>query len=118
MSPKNVRSVIKKEIRDGRLKKLDGSVLCVDCNRPASVYDHRDYSKPSKVDPVCFVCNARRGPAKNRHLIGFIPVTLKRDVYERLLELKVEKEKELGIEISFNDVVNMILLGKIQINSQ
>lgn len=37
---------------------------CVDCNcRQAFVYDHRDYSKPLQVDPVCRSCNVMRGPA-------------------------------------------------------
>ena len=26
-------------------------------------YDHRDYSKPLEVDPVCRRCNQMRGPA-------------------------------------------------------
>ena len=36
---------------------------CVDCERPATVYDHRDYSKPLAVEPVCRSCNVMRGPA-------------------------------------------------------
>lgn len=36
---------------------------CVDCGRPAEVYDHRDYLQPLKVDAVCRRCNYRRGPA-------------------------------------------------------
>lgn len=35
---------------------------CVDCGKPATEYDHRDYSKPLEVDPVCHPCNKRRGP--------------------------------------------------------
>jgi len=34
---------------------------CVDCNAPACDYDHRDYSKPLHVDPVCRRCNLVRG---------------------------------------------------------
>lgn len=37
---------------------------CTDCGAQASEYDHRDYSKPLEVDPVCRRCNARRGPGK------------------------------------------------------
>lgn len=37
---------------------------CVDCGAPAVCYDHRDYSQPEMVDPVCMRCNKRRGPAK------------------------------------------------------
>ena len=50
-------------IRKGQLAKLDGSVKCVDCDEPAKFYDHRDYSKPLDVQPVCQRCNRRRGPA-------------------------------------------------------
>lgn len=42
---------------------------CVDCkskkwfpkNKPAECYDHRDYSKPLDVEPVCLQCNSSRG---------------------------------------------------------
>lgn len=34
---------------------------CVDCGNPAQCYDHRDYSKPLDVVPVCLPCNASRG---------------------------------------------------------
>ena len=37
---------------------------CADCGAPADFYDHRDYSKPLKVEPVCHGCNNRRGPGK------------------------------------------------------
>ena len=57
-------------VRAGRLKKLDGSVPCVDCGRPARCYDHRDYSKPLDVEPVCIICNIRRGPALPRVILG------------------------------------------------
>lgn len=36
---------------------------CADCASPATEYDHRDYTKPLEVDPVCRGCNVRRGPA-------------------------------------------------------
>lgn len=36
---------------------------CIDCEEPASVYDHRDYRQPLNVVPVCRKCNQRRGPA-------------------------------------------------------
>jgi hypothetical protein len=38
---------------------------CVDCGAPAFCYDHRDYSEPLKVDPVCRSCNTARGAAIN-----------------------------------------------------
>lgn len=36
---------------------------CVDCGVLAQEYDHRDYTQPLKVDPVCTRCNSLRGPA-------------------------------------------------------
>lgn len=35
---------------------------CADCGRGATEYDHRDYTKPLEVEPVCHPCNIRRGP--------------------------------------------------------
>lgn len=45
---------------------LDAPALhdCADCGNPAEQYDHRDYTKPLAVDPVCRSCNVRRGPAE------------------------------------------------------
>ena len=37
--------------------------ICVDCRKRAFDYDHRDYSKPLAVEPVCRRCNQLRGPA-------------------------------------------------------
>lgn len=51
---------------NGDLPKLDGSVACVDCGKPAQEYDHRDYKKPLEVAAVCKVCNSARGPGLHR----------------------------------------------------
>jgi hypothetical protein len=48
-------------IKRGLLPELDG-LKCMDCNEPATCYDHRNYFEPMKVDPVCKGCNNRRGP--------------------------------------------------------
>lgn len=37
---------------------------CVDCGNPATMYEHRDYSKPLDVEPVCWRCNSRRWVGK------------------------------------------------------
>jgi NMD protein affecting ribosome stability and mRNA decay len=39
------------------------TLICVDCGASAHDYDHRDYSKPLEVEPVCRACNFKRGPA-------------------------------------------------------
>ena len=53
---------VKKEIKAGRLKPAK-ECICVDCSKPAFVYDHRDYNKPLDVVPVCSSCNRKRGSA-------------------------------------------------------
>jgi len=60
--PCSVEYAVFKEIREGRLKPVK-ECLCVDCGAPARHYDHRDYNKPTEVDPVCGSCNYKRGGA-------------------------------------------------------
>ena len=43
---------------------------CVDCGMPARDYEHRDYTKPLDVEPVCPACNYRRGPALDSQMRG------------------------------------------------
>ena len=62
-SKQAARAKVQRAIEKGVLPKLDGSVACVDCGKPARDYDHRDYSKPLDVAPVCRSCNLRRGTA-------------------------------------------------------
>lgn len=49
-------------IKQGVIAK-PGVHACVDCGAKATCYDHRDYSKPWAVEPVCDRCNTLRGPA-------------------------------------------------------
>ena len=58
------RLAVQRAVGSGDLPKLDGSVACVDCGKPARNYDHRDYRKPLDVDPVCVSCNKQRGPGE------------------------------------------------------
>lgn len=55
-------ALVQREIREGRMPRVHG-LRCVDCERPAIRYDHRDYNRPLDVAPVCNGCNLRRGPA-------------------------------------------------------
>jgi hypothetical protein len=55
-------TAVAREIREGRLPR-PSTLVCVDCGRPAEQYDHRDYTKPLQVEPVCRSCNVIRGPA-------------------------------------------------------
>lgn len=59
----NAQSKVHIAIRRGDMKKA-AEFICVDCGRPAEVYDHRDYSQPLAVEPVCRCCNIMRGSAK------------------------------------------------------
>lgn len=46
----------------GNLTRLtQADIDCVDCKSRAMVYDHRDYTQPLKVEPVCHQCNVTRG---------------------------------------------------------
>lgn len=42
---------------------------CDDCGATAYCYDHRDWTKPLLVAPVCRKCNRRRGSAENLWLV-------------------------------------------------
>lgn len=53
-------------VKGGKLPKLDGTIPCADCGKPATQYDHRDYNKPLDVEPVCTKCNSKRGRAVGR----------------------------------------------------
>lgn len=54
--------LIIKAIKFNKLKHVT-DYLCVDCGNRSVVYDHRDYTRPLAVVPVCKSCNCRRGPA-------------------------------------------------------
>jgi 5-methylcytosine-specific restriction endonuclease McrA len=51
-----------KAMRHGVLPKPEG-YRCVDCHEQAQTYDHRFYSRPLEVEPVCRSCNKKRGSA-------------------------------------------------------
>ena len=58
-------AAVQRAIKAGALKPAK-EMVCVDCEAPARDWDHRDYSKPLAVQPVCRVCNQRRGPAAHK----------------------------------------------------
>lgn len=62
-SPKQLAAyAVKRAIKAGDLPRPD-SFACVDCGELAIEYEHRDYSKPLDVEPICRGCNLKRGPA-------------------------------------------------------
>ena len=63
--------ITQKAVKNGILPRLkENIVLCVDCGKRATGYDHRDYRKPLKVAPVCQRCNVLRGPDKTSVMYG------------------------------------------------
>lgn len=54
---------VRREISCGRLPH-PRNLVCKDCGAQARCYDHRNYNKPLKVEPLCYSCNSKRGPAK------------------------------------------------------
>lgn len=54
---------VARAVRAGLLPRPADSV-CADCGKPAAQYDHRDYTRPLQVAPVCRSCNVMRGPAE------------------------------------------------------
>jgi len=48
-------------VRAGIIPPITNETLCADCGGIATEYDHRDYSRPFDVEPVCRSCNLLRG---------------------------------------------------------
>lgn len=90
-------AAVAKAVRLGEMPRAR-ELSCVDCAKPAVDYDHRDYSKPLEVEPVCRRCHMARGRAKGHPAggWGFIQLRVtptekrqliaaaKRDGYENL----------------------------------
>jgi len=53
---------VHRAIRFGVLMRADQH-RCVDCDDWANCWDHRDYSRPFYIEPVCDSCNCLRPPA-------------------------------------------------------
>lgn len=52
-------------VKKGLLPSLrDNDIRCTDCPDRATSYDHRDYTRPLDVVPVCHPCNRKRGKAE------------------------------------------------------
>ena len=70
LSGVSARGKVATAIRNGDLINLrKENVSCVDCGNRASAYEHRDYSRPLDVVPVCASCNAVRGTNAKEHEI-------------------------------------------------
>lgn len=59
---REARYAVRDAIKAGTLPSPRG-LACTDCGGIADRYDHRNYSRPLEVEPVCIRCNFVRGPA-------------------------------------------------------
>lgn len=56
--------LVRESVLRGKLTDLhENEVSCIDCGQRATDWEHRDYSKPLDVVPVCRSCNCLRGAA-------------------------------------------------------
>lgn len=56
--------LVREAVKNGSMPEA-ATLLCTDCGNWAKVYDHRKYSEPLNVEPVCVSCNCKRGPAED-----------------------------------------------------
>jgi hypothetical protein len=90
-------------IKKGLLPPIDKNTKCVDCGAPAKHYDHRDYNKPLIVEPVCQICNIRRGPGIPNN--NAVPINLtmeRRNIFlpDAQWNLLVSFAKKTGLSVS------------------
>jgi len=104
-----MRGQVATAINRGLLAKLDGSVKCVDCGKPARVYDHRDYAHPLDVDPVCKRCNQKRGPASNYLSDSIVHATITEPIAKNisLLANSEKRSKSAMIRILLEEALDL-----------
>ena len=56
----SARGRVNTAVQKGELQKAS-VFTCVDCGNPAQCWEHRDYTKPLDVEPVCKRCDSIRG---------------------------------------------------------
>ena len=66
MSNIKASQMVKYAVDNGFLPKVN-TLTCVDCGKPATEYDHRNYDYPLGVEATCRKCNSRRGSAAGTH---------------------------------------------------
>lgn len=76
MTRQQAISMVAKAVREGRLPRVSTQV-CVDCGKQAQAYDHRRYSAPLDVVPVCTPCNFKRGPAEDAGPSTLVQIRMK-----------------------------------------
>lgn len=58
---RRAQKLVQSRVRSGVMPSAS-ELDCADCGRPATDYEHRDYTKPLEVVPTCRSCNLLRGP--------------------------------------------------------
>ncbi len=105
-------SAVQAAVAGGILPSLrDGRTKCTDCQKPATVYDHRDYLKPLVVDPVCWSCNSRRGRAANH------PDTVTRVEIRGLLRARIRRLAAIERR-SFGNMAEVLVTEAIAIRAR
>lgn len=69
-----------KAIRKGILKP-PSDYRCVDCGGEGQTYDHRFYTRPLEVEPVCRSCNKKRGSAWDLEILSERTPLSMEDIY-------------------------------------
>lgn len=82
---------------------------CVDCGATATCYDHRDYSKPWQVEPVCDRCNRLRGPAIHPGNAS-TPIAILIDERRELAAKVAGKEIEIAMLLGERDTARRALV--------
>lgn len=77
-----VGALTKKAVRLGLLP-CPSAQSCEDCGEPAQCYDHRDYSRPFEVAPVCLRCNSSRGKGDMPEFWKVTKADLRPDIFGR-----------------------------------
>lgn len=81
MARSRASTAVAKAVKAGQLKH-PSQFICT-CGNDAAVYDHRDYSRPLEVEPVCDPCNSKRGRAARLSREFFIDCSIRRDFRAR-----------------------------------
>jgi len=103
-------------INNGTLRRAN-TFDCIDCGNPAMEFDHRDYTKPLQVDPVCTACHGKRGhglPDTNGPDIEVDWITSKLDsVKDGRLHLRLT-EQEFGALQRLAEVEGTTMSGVVR----
>ena len=94
-----VRGAVTRAVLSGSLPRAK-TEKCRRCDNQAHAWDHRDYSKPLDVIPLCRACNNRAEPAKMPENIELISrlyrkmeSTKKKDLYWAEVDFKLRRKR-------------------------